>query len=423
MKVLQEIKVPQESINDESITVVDILFEDGEFVEEGEIIIELETSKAVFTIESEVDGYIKYFCKLDDEVKVNSVIIKIFDEFSNNIDTPENKSVIKNENEGIIETIFSEKAKQYINENNIDKLKFNHLDFVSTQDVNFVLGIIKEEKNTKKQNNADIIPTEKVDKSKVVLEEISKNKKREIAYLKSVQKENLNSTVNIYINTENIFAKINPHLKYFKNSFLPIIIYETAGLLKKHPEFNSYFINNQHAIYNEINIGIAIDMDLGLKTAKIPNTESKTIQEIEQLIFDLSNKYIDSKLQITDVTNITFTITDLSSEGVDFFIPLINKNNSAILGISANDEKLNRTTISLTFDHRITAGKKATIFLRELKTRIESYKLANNEINTTIKCFKCMKTLKDDFNDVGFLKTITKDGKEKYICQTCFSGF
>ncbi len=423
MKILQEIKVPQESVNDEFISIVDILFNDGEFVEEGDILIELETSKAVFTIESEVDGYVHYLCKNEDEVAVNSIIIKIFDEYDakelSEISNVSDSFEISN----ISETFFSEKANQYIIENKIDKSKFLHLDFVNTADIFNILGINKKEKTVVPiQKRED--KTEIVDESKVILENLSKNKKREIEYLKAVQKENLNSTVNINIDTKNIFVKINPHLKYFKNSLLPIIIFETARLLKKHPEFNSYFVNNQIAIYNEINIGLAIDMDLGLKTVKIPDTISKTIQETEQLIFDLSNKYIDNKLQITDLTDITFTITDLSSEGVDFFVPLINKNNAAILGISADDKKLNRTTLSLTFDHRITAGKKATIFLRELKKRIESYKQQNiNEIDTSIKCFKCMKSLKDDFNEVGFLKTTIKSGEEKYICQTCFTGF
>jgi len=423
MKLLQEIKVPQESVNDELVTVVDIIYKDGEFVEEDDIVIELESSKALFTIESEVAGYIKYYCKIEDEVEVNSTIIKIFDEISDNLYVSEEKSDNKKETDVILETVFSEKAEQYIIENKIDKLKFKHLDFVSTEDIYSTLGINKEEKTNLQQANSKNIQLEKVDTNKVVLENLSKNKKREIEYLKSVQKENLNSTVNIYIDTENVFSKINPHFKYFKDSLLPIITYETARLLKKYPEFNSYFINNQLAIYNEINVGFAIDMNLGLKTAKITNTNLKTIKEIEQSIFDLSNKYIDKKLQITDLTDITFTITDLSSEGVDFFVPLINKKNAAILGISSNDKKLQRTMLSLTFDHRITDGKKATIFLRELKTRIESYKNSDNEINTTIKCFKCMKTLKDDFNDVGFLKTITKNGNENYICQTCFSGF
>lgn len=423
MKILQEIKVPQETVNDEFVSVVEVFYKDGEFVEIGDIIIELESSKAVFSVESEVSGYVKYFCKADDEVAVNKVIIAIYDKFPDDFNEIIQKDEKKEENNNITETVFSKKAEQYILNNKIDKSKFLHLDFVNTNDVLSILGLNIQKKTTEKHVEKQQ-PIEKVDNEKVILEDLSKNKKREIEYLKAVQNENLNSTVNIYIDTKNLFKRINPHLKYFKNSLLSLVVFETAKLLKKYPEFNAYFVNNQLAIYNEINVGFAIDMDLGLKTVKISNTETKSISEIEKSILDLSNKYIDNKLNISELTDITFTITDLSSEGVDFFIPLINKNNSAILGISANDEKLNRTILSLTFDHRVTAGKKATIFLKELKTRIESYgQTTGEEIDTTIKCYKCMKSLKEDFNDVGFLKVITKNGDEKYICQTCFSGF
>lgn len=430
MKILQEIRVPQESVNDDFLTVVEIPFEQGDFVEKDDTLIELETSKALLTIESETDGYIQYYCDEEDEVKINSIIVKIFDSKpdekeivnadNNNSDEEnkvEQKKIVKNHI-----TIFSEKAESYINENKLDKNKFFHLDFVSLADI-----ILKEEKEevakvVKTKEVKEII--EKIDESKVKLQDLSKNKKREIEYLKAVQKENLNSIINIFIDTKNIFKRINPHLKYLKNSLLPMIIYETSRLLKKYPEFNSYFVNDKIALYNDVNIGFAVDMEFGLKTVKIPETNLQSIQQIEQQVFDLSNKYIDKKLKVEDLTDITFTITDLSSEDVSFFVPLINKNNSAILGISANDEKLNRTILTLTFDHRVTVGKNAAIFLKELKTRIESYKqISKNEIDTSIKCFRCMKTLEEDHNEVGFLKTITKDGSEKYICQTCFTGF
>jgi len=272
------------------------------------------------------------------------------------------------------------------------------------------------EKTTEKKNRIKLPGT--------IKEKISKRKQTEIEYLSFAQGENLISTVNIFINTNFIFDSTNPYLKYFKNALLPVVVFETSKLLKKYPEFNAFFNTDSIEIYESINIGIAIDIENGLKTAKIPDTNKLSISEIENQIFELSNKYIDNKLQVYDLTGITFTVTDLSSEGVSFFKPLVNQYNSAILAISSNDEKLNRTILSLTFDHRVTEGRKASIFLNELKERLESYKtMTGNTPDESIRCFKCMKPLAEDYNNVGFLKTITSDGYEKYICQTCFQGF
>ena len=96
---------------------------------------------------------------------------------------------------------------------------------------------------------------------------------------------------------------------------------------------------------------------------------AKSISEIEQDIINLSGKYLDNSLHYDDITDITFTITDLSSENVAFFQPLINFMNSAILGISSIDEKLDRCIYTVTFDHRVTEGKLVAGFLKDLKDR------------------------------------------------------
>ena len=153
------------------------------------------------------------------------------------------------------------------------------------------------------------------------------------------------------------------------------------------------------------------------------NTNKLTLNEIDRAIYELALKYIDKKLTIELFQDTTFTITDLSSYGAISFSPLINKNNSAILGISKIDSKLKRIILSLAFDHRVTEGKIATIFLQELKERIESYKLNNTEIIEKISCYKCFKTLNEDLNDIGFIKVINKKNTESYICDSCLLKF
>jgi hypothetical protein len=170
-------------------------------------------------------------------------------------------------------------------------------------------------------------------------------------------------------------------------------------------------------------------MDKGLKVLKVPATDLKTIHEIEDSIFQSSNNYLDEKIRTDDLADITFTITDLSGEGVSSFSPLINMKNSAILGISAVDEKLKRSVLSLAFDHRVTEGKVAALFLSELKGRIQSYSSVyqnttlQDERLSAITCYKCLKRLTEDLADVGFVRCITPQGKDAYICQSCFKGF
>jgi len=92
--------------------------------------------------------------------------------------------------------------------------------------------------------------------------------------------------------------------------------------------------------------------------------------------------------------------------------------------VSAIDEKLQRSILTVTFDHRVTEGKLVAQFLQELKNRVESYRSAHYvHANQSITCFKCFKSLQEDLSDVGFTKCITPKGEEAYICQSCFKGF
>jgi pyruvate/2-oxoglutarate dehydrogenase complex dihydrolipoamide acyltransferase (E2) component len=139
MKLLQEIYIPQESVNDQSLSVVGLNFKDGDFVRKNDIVIELETSKAVTTIEAEVDGYIVYHCKLNDEVAVNTLIIEIFDTKPEKMTMPVEKELvlanasIAETNGKVYNTQFSKKALALIKDNNLSRSIFEKYDFVNEE--------------------------------------------------------------------------------------------------------------------------------------------------------------------------------------------------------------------------------------------------------------------------------------------------
>jgi pyruvate dehydrogenase E2 component (dihydrolipoamide acetyltransferase) len=216
---------------------------------------------------------------------------------------------------------------------------------------------------------------------------------------------------------------LNRSFQYLRDTLLPVIIYESSRLLTDYPLLNAYFTGDGTAIYKEVNPGFAIDIDKGLKVLKVAGAGQMTMATIEAEILRLSGDYLDDRVQVEQLSDITFTITDLSAEGVAFFQPLVNKMNSAILGVSAIDTKLQRCMLSLTFDHRVTEGKTVARFLNELKQRIESYRPSAGAKRPDIACFKCFKTLDEDLGGAGFVHCVTPEGKDGYICQSCLKGF
>ena len=462
MALLQEILVPLLAVNDTSLTVVEMNFPAGSKVLKGDTIMVFETSKTTYDVEAGADGYIQYNCLLDHDYEVNQVVARIYSEAAEaqvltesspaplpvvtgaapagsfNGATPAFSSGAALLQEGRSfsgatlsawegETLFSAAAIKLISTSGIDRSRFAGMDFVTARDVQALLQPQPAGKSPAKTASSPVAETRTTlpaDPQKVILERLSSGKKREIEYLGDVQSTGLTSTINTYVETEGIFLHMNRSLKYLKDSLLPVIIYESSRLLTDYPFLNAYFTGDAIACYKEVNPGFAIDIEKGLKVLKIAGAGQQTMGAIEEEILRLSGSYLDETLLVEDLTDITFTITDLSAEGVAFFRPLVNKMNSAILGVSAIDEKLHRCTLSLTFDHRVTEGKLAARFLKELKDRLESYRDTGAAAAVkNISCFKCYKTLAEDLSGAGFAHCITPEGHDGYICQSCIKGF
>jgi pyruvate/2-oxoglutarate dehydrogenase complex dihydrolipoamide acyltransferase (E2) component len=431
MKILQEIRVPQESVNDQTLMVLELFFQENDVVKKGDIVAELETSKTTLTVEVLEEGYIKYFCKIGDELTINSLIAQIADRAHSKGNNDNNSNIQvailveeNNQSDAIFDTVFSKQALELMAENSLGKELFKNRDFVSTGDINLLLrpqSTIKETKESSERLNQ----TEVALSANVSLEKISSNKRREIEYLSHVQSASLVSVINTLVDLKGVDTFLRDHLKYFKETILPIVMYECGRLLLKYRALNAYFVQDNVAYYKDVNIGFAIDIDKGLKVVVVRNTQDKSIHEIENEAFRLANLYQDNALDVKSLSDVTFTITDLSSEGVFSFHPLINKNNGAILGISSMDKGSGKAMLSLAFDHRITEGKIAAMFLSELRDRIQSYRSSDTgSIDTrAIKCSKCFKKLSDEISEVGFVEYLNTKGEKGYICQSCFKGF
>ncbi len=434
MAVLQQIAVPLLAVNDTFLTVVEVNFQQKAAVKKGDIVMVFETSKTTYEVIAEADGFIKYNCEQGNDYTVNDIVAEIYSsadeikiEEKKVVETvaskPATAGVSKVEFNYTGTTLFSIAAQTLLAQKNINPDVFAGYEMVTAKDVELYINPslatkvaeTPAQKTATKKSNAAL-------PDGATAQKLSSNKKREIEYLSAVQETGLTSTLAINISTNGLFGSVNKHLKYFKNSLLPLVVYETSRLLVKYPLMNGFFNDNQIYTYNEVNVGFAVDIDKGLKVVKIANTNEHSIAEVEEQILNLSNQYLEDKIPVESLTGISFTITDLSGEGISYFRPLVNMFNSAIMGISSIDEELQRFNASITFDHRVTEGKYVAQFLNELKQRIESYAYNDDEANNHISCYKCFKTLKEDLAQVGLLPVVTPQGKRAHICQSCWNG-
>lgn len=144
-----------------------------------------------------------------------------------------------------------------------------------------------------------------------------------------------------------------------------ILVCATVAALERHPEFNAWFHDGTHSLVEEINIGVAVDIDDGLVTPVLRNAETKTPVQLANERAELTQRVQANDHSLEDIQCGTFTISNLGMFGVDSFDPIINPPQIAILGVGriqdAGDDPA--LTLSLSFDHRIVDGAHAARFL------------------------------------------------------------
>ncbi len=138
MKVLQEIIAPQETVNEEFVTITKVYFKTGDKVKKGDTLIDIETSKATLSIDSETDGYVEYLCQEDDDVEIGEIMVKVYDSFDIEAILEEDDSAEPDESD-LSEITFSKSALELIEKEKIDKNLFKEYDFVTLDDVRDVL--------------------------------------------------------------------------------------------------------------------------------------------------------------------------------------------------------------------------------------------------------------------------------------------
>lgn len=356
-----EIIAPKENVDD-TLLIIKNYYKSGDKVSKSDEVMDLETSKTVFSIEAEADGYIEYLVSPGTTVDVGQVIIRIHDTAFNPDEISKNVASLATAIDPA-KRVISAKAQQYILEHNIDITHLNK-SFITLSDVDPSAKAKQPENKSKSIGmEADL---------GVVAKPIGLGKQTEIKALSHVQSSGLVSTIFVNVDTPNIPKSENLLFKS-SGSYLPVIAFEVSRLLKKYPVLNAYFENNNIMQYIDVNIGIALDIDDGLKVYTVKNADTLTMQAMEMSIGEGIYSYFRKTLTPDKIKGSTFTITDLSSFGVDRFIPLINYKQSAILGISSVDKKLDRFTLSLSFDHRITEGKLASLFLTDLAAAITGH--------------------------------------------------
>jgi pyruvate dehydrogenase E2 component (dihydrolipoamide acetyltransferase) len=166
-----------------------------------------------------------------------------------------------------------------------------------------------------------------------------------------------------------------------KPTVTDILTKACAAALMRHRAVNAHWAEDAIELHPSANVGIAVAIPAGLVVPVIHQAERKTIAELAAARADIVTRARENKLRQEDLEGGTFTISNLGMYGVEQFVAVLNPPQAAILAVGAIEEKAVPTesgfdarpqmTLTLTCDHRSLDGATAADFLRTVKAFLE----------------------------------------------------
>ena len=383
-----EVIMPALSPAQETGILIEWFKEEGDLIEKGEPLMEVETDKANVEVEATTTGILANITvNLGDEIPVGKVIALILadgesvpeskKEYSSSEtkvseeDTAQLQTTISNPldpsaNLPTNKIVASPKVRQYAKKEGID------LSFIKGSGPNGVIlmeDVLVNQSSTETEEND--IPTSKG--WRLMADRLT---------------ESWSSAPHFNLVRHLDVSNLVTYKKQFqeKNSnrltYTDLLIKLVSITLKEHPRINASWIDNKIVKNSEINVGLAVDFDGGLIVPVIHKTDELSLGEITNRRKDLITRTQAGKLRSGDLDRGTFTISNLGMFDVDSFNAIINPPQAAILAVGRIVDKVVPVdglpevrpilTLSLSFDHRVVDGVRGAKFLKTLSNLIEN---------------------------------------------------
>jgi pyruvate dehydrogenase E2 component (dihydrolipoamide acetyltransferase) len=172
--------------------------------------------------------------------------------------------------------------------------------------------------------------------------------------------------------------ELNPDVRVTVTDLLTKL---SANALMRHRDMNVQYSDDALLVYPNADVGIAVAAPQGLVVPVVQGADRLTMSEIAQVRGDLVSRARDNKLRAEDIGGGTFTISNLGMYDIDQFIAVLNPPQASILAVGSTKDRvvpvdgelhvLPMMTMTLTCDHRAVDGATGAEFLKTLKAFIE----------------------------------------------------
>lgn len=163
------------------------------------------------------------------------------------------------------------------------------------------------------------------------------------------------------------------------NDFL---VKAAAMALREFPNLNASLQDDTIVRHGEVNVGVAVALDEGLLTVVARNADLKPLPQLSKELRELVGRARQGRVRPDDIEGSTFTVSNLGMFQVDHFVAIVNPPEAAILAVGSvrdvpvlQDGQIvagKRLQVTISADHRITDGAEAARWLQVFRSNIES---------------------------------------------------
>ncbi|MBY0149130.1 dihydrolipoamide acetyltransferase family protein [Neobacillus niacini] len=380
-----EVKMPRLGVTMQNGTVTNWLVNEGDTVEKGDYLFELETEKSTLEIEAQSSGVLKKIIVPEGvEVPIYTIIAVIAEEDEEvDLSKYDENASANDEVAATAQVVVKEEKRpqtQAVNRGGISPRARKLAKELGVEIDNIVGtgkgGLITEDD----VRNSASSGTDILIKEKIALNHVQR----------AMSANMLKSWTGVPQFTQMVSVNMENALrvkKEFENVSLNDVLIKTVGkAVKTYSIVNSRLDNNEIIVFDEVNVSVAVNSEQGLVVPVVRNVEDKSVSAISKEIRTLADKANRNQLTLDDFANGTITVSNLGALGIEAGTPIINAPQSTIVFAGAikkvpvvNNENevviAPMMTLSICFDHRFIDGVTGAQFTTAVKQALETLRV------------------------------------------------
>lgn len=434
---MSRVTVDRDSVNDEFVVVRKLYVQSGSLVCVGERILEIESSKTMKEVVTPEAGVLKLVVGEGDEVAVGAALFEVE---AGTVEKPDGQFIESNTTNSEISSgaADGDSAGEFQGKRELSRaaselarklcvdIQSLPAGWLTTSDVLVAAGQRPLPQSSEFMAASPNRPAPAVPKVAFRRERMSLRKRTEGRNLARANGSGTTSMIGVEIPIPGPRLVTPPFI--FQESIADLVVYETSRLVRRFPELNAFYMDERTVGYfDEVNIGISFDAGQNLKVLAISNADNLSLPLVQETIELLLHLY-ESGASIEDrlLTTSTVTISDLSRTQADFMLPLLNADQSLILGITRRSSI--GYALHAAFDHRVSEGLQVAAMLGELRERIISHhRSAPEQFSdpSALRCSVCDLSLQDESGrgGRGLIRVVLANGSDGRLCWNCLNGW